>query len=337
MSYKDYYEVLGVSRTSSVEEVQKAFRGLARKHHPDVSKEPKAEERFKQINEAYEVLKDPQKRGLYDKYGPAWKAISEGRQPPPGAENVRFDMGDMGGFGGAQGFDPNDLQSIFEQMFAGQVGGAGGRRRQPRATRGRDLESPIEVGIEEAFRGGARDIGISDPATGETTRLTFRVPPGVRDGQRIRLAGKGGAGPRGPGDLFLEVKLVADANFRLEGADVLTTLRVAPWEAALGVTASLPTLDGEVRLKVPAGTSSGRRIRLRGKGMTGADGERSDLYAVIEIGIPAALSDRERELFEPWRARCHRSRDRAQPSRQAAQRACAGTSRTRADPPAATA
>lgn len=304
MSYKDYYEVLGVSRTATADEIQKAFRGLARKHHPDVSKEPKAEERFKQINEAYEVLKDSEKRSLYDKYGPAWKAISEGRQPPPGAENVRFDMGDMGGFGGGQSFDPNDLQSIFEQMFAGRVGGAGtvsgvgGRQRRQRASRGRDLESVIEVGIEEAFRGGARDVQVSDPATGETSRLTFRIPPGVRDGQRIRLAGKGAPGPRAPGDLFLEVKLVADGHFRLDGEDVLTTLRVTPWEAALGVTVSLATLDGEVRLKVPAGTSSGRRIRLRGKGLSNGDTERGDLYAVVEIAVPGTLSHRERELFE---------------------------------------
>jgi curved DNA-binding protein len=302
VSYKDYYDVLGVSRSASAEEVQKAFRGLARKYHPDVSKEPKADDKFKQINEAYEVLKDSEKRALYDKYGPAWKAISEGRQPPPGAENVRFDMGDLGGMGGAAGFDPNDLQSIFEQMFAGQVGGMGGiggrQQRRQRATRGRDLESVIEVGIEEAFRGGAREVGVSDPVTGETTRLTFRIPPGVRDGQRIRLAGKGAAGPRGPGDLFLEVKLVADGRFRLEGEDVLTTLRVAPWEAALGVTVSLATLDAEVRLKVPAGTSSGRRIRLRGKGLKDSEGERGDLYAVIEIAVPGSLSDRERELFE---------------------------------------
>jgi curved DNA-binding protein len=298
VSYKDYYEVLGVSRSASADEVQKAFRGLARKHHPDVSKEPKADEKFKQINEAYEVLKDSEKRALYDKYGPAWKAISEGRQPPPGAENVRFDMGDMGGFGGAQGFDPNDLQSIFEQMFAGQVSGMGGRQRRQRATRGRDLESVIEIGIEEAFRGGAREVGVSDPATGETTRLTFRIPPGVRDGQRIRLTGKGAPGPRGPGDLFLEVKVVADGHFRLEGDDVLTTLRVTPWEAALGVTVSLATLDAEVRLKVPPGTSSGRRIRLRGKGLKDGDGERGDLYAVVEIAVPSSLSTRERELFE---------------------------------------
>jgi curved DNA-binding protein len=305
VSYKDYYEVLGVSRTASSDEVQKAFRGLARKHHPDVSKEAKAEDKFKEINEAYEVLKDSEKRGLYDKYGPAWKAISEGRQPPPGAENVRFDMGDMGGFGGASGFDPNDLQSIFEQMFAGQVGGipgmggVGGRqRRAQRAARGRDLESVIEIGIEEAFRGGARDVGVTDPVSGETQRLTFKIPPGVRDGQRIRLAGKGAAGARGPGDLFLEVKLVADGHFRLEGEDVLTNLRVTPWEAALGVTVSLATLDSEVRLKVPPGTSSGRRIRLRGKGLKDVGGERGDLYAVVEIAVPGTLTPRERELFE---------------------------------------
>lgn len=297
MSYKDYYEVLGVQRGASAEEMQKAFRSLARKWHPDRNKEPKAEDRFKEINEAYEVLKDDKKRGLYDQYGPAWKAISEGRQPPPGAENARSDFGGMGG----QGIDPNDLQSIFEQMFAGGAGGMGGRgfgRAQARQTKGRDLESSIEVGIEEAFRGGAREIGLSDPQTGEITRITFKVPAGVRDGQRIRLAGKGHPGARGPGDLYLTVKLAPDARFRFEGGDLITALPVTPWEAALGTVAPLTTLDGEVKLKIPAGTSSGRRIRLRGKGYPREDGERGDLYAALEIVVPETLSDRERELFE---------------------------------------
>ena len=159
-------------------------------------------------------------------------------------------------------------------------------------------QSAFELGVEEAFRGGAREIGIGDPATGETSRVTFKIPGGVREGQRIRLAGKGSAGPSGPGDLYLTVKLAADAHFRFEGADVITPLRVAPWEAALGVTAALTTLDGEVRLKVPAGSSSGRRIRLREKGYPREDGTRSDLYAQIEVAVPETLSDRERELFE---------------------------------------
>lgn len=307
MSYKDYYEVLGVQRGASSDEMQKAFRTLARKYHPDRNKDPKAEDRFKEINEAYEVLKDDKKRALYEQYGPAWKAISEGRQPPPGAENVRFDFGDMGG---AQGMNPNDLQAIFEQMFAGgggQVGGFGGipgmggrgfGARAPRQTRGRDLESTFEVGIEEAFRGGSREIGLSDAESGETTRITFKIPAGVRDGQKIRLAGKGHPGARGPGDLYLTVKLVADERFRFEGADLITPLRVTPWEAALGAVAPLTTLDGEVKLKVPAGTSSGRRIRLRGKGYPREDGERGDLYAALEIAVPETLSDREKELFE---------------------------------------
>ncbi len=307
MSYKDYYEVLGVQRGVSADDLQKAFRSLARKYHPDRNKDAKAEDRFKEINEAYEVLKDEKKRGLYDQYGPAWKAISEGRQPPPGAENVRFDFGDLGGFGGNGGsIDPNDLQSIFEQMFAGGgqmggmpgMGGFGGRAQRRQPTRGRDLESSIELGIEEAFRGGSREIGLTDAQSGETTRITFKIPPGVRDGQRIRLAGKGHPGPRASGDLYLTVKLAPDARFRFEGADLLTTLAVSPWEAALGTVAPLATLDGEVKLKVPAGTSSGRRIRLRGKGYPREDGERGDLFATVEIHVPEALTEREKELFE---------------------------------------
>jgi curved DNA-binding protein len=301
VSYKDYYEVLGVPRGASADDMQKAFRALARKYHPDVNKAAKAEDRFKEINEAYEVLKDDKKRALYDQYGPAWKAISEGRQPPPGAENAAFDFG---GFGHGGTIDPNDLQSIFEQMFAGGMAsgipgmGRGARTRPRREVRGRDLDSTMELGVEEAFRGGARDIGISDPQTGEVTRITIKIPAGVREGQRIRLAGKGGAGPSGPGDLFLTVKIIADAHFRFEGSDVITSLRVAPWEAALGTTAALATLDGEVRLKVPAGSSSGRRIRLREKGYPREDGTRGDLYAEVMIAVPEELSDRERELFE---------------------------------------
>ncbi len=307
MAYKDYYEVLGVQRGASEDEMQKAFRGLARKWHPDRNKDPKAEDRFKEINEAYEVLKDEKKRALYDQYGPAWKAISEGRQPPPGAENARFDFGDLGG---AQGIDPNDLQSIFEQMFAGGgqmgggfggipgMGGFGGRAQRRQPTKGRDLESTIELGVGEAFRGGSREIGISDAQSGETSRITFKIPAGVRDGQRIRLAGKGHPGARGPGDLYLTVKLAADEHFRFEGDDLVTPLVVAPWEAALGTVAALATLDGEVKLKVPAGTSSGRRIRLRGKGYPTANGERGDLYAAVEIAVPDTLGDREKELFE---------------------------------------
>lgn len=310
MSYKDYYEVLGVSRTASKDDVQSAFRKLARKHHPDVSKDPKAEDRFKEINEAYGVLKDDEKRALYDKYGPAWKAISEGRQPPPGAENVRFDFGD--------GFEGADLGSIFEQFFAQQQaggfggqgfggqgfpggfagGGFGGRqRRQP--SRGADVEASLELGVEEAFRGGPRELGLRDES-GNVQKLTVKIPAGVRHGQKIRLKEKGQRGPMGgpTGDLMLEVKISPSDHFRLEGEDLHTSIAVAPWEAALGATVEVPTLDGEVRLKVPAGTSSGRQIRLRGKGYPRADGERGDLFATVQIKVPSELGERERELFE---------------------------------------
>lgn len=306
MSYKDYYETLGVSRTASQDELQKAYRQIARKAHPDVNKEAGAEDRFKSINEAYDVLKDPEKRKLYDKYGAAWKAISEGRQPPPGTEQVRFDFRDFdfgGAGGGAQQIDPNDLSSIFEQFFGGQVEGMRpGRRRARGPRRGEDRESVLEIGVSDALSGGPRDLGIREPETGQTTRLTVRIPGGVRTGQRIRLTGKGGPGSAGgpPGDLYLVVNVVADARFRLEGDDLYTSLPVAPWEAALGATVPLTTPDGEVRLKVPPGSSSGRSIRLRGKGYPTAanGGARGDLYATVQILVPETLTDRERELFE---------------------------------------
>lgn len=297
MSYKNYYEVLGVSRDATQDDIQKAYRKLARKHHPDVNKAADAEERFKELNEAYDVLKDPEKRRLYDKYGAAWKAISEGRQPPPGTENVRFDFAGFDGFSGAS-FDPANLGAIFEQFFAGEMPGSTRRRaRAPR--RGEDHESVLRLGVREAFAGGAREIGIADPETGQVQRLTVRIPPGVRTGQRIRLAGKGAPGRGGPpGDLYLRVEVVADDRFRIEGDDLYTTLPVTPWEAALGTTVTLQTLDGEVRLKVPPGTSSGRNIRLRDKGYPTKEGGRGDLYATLQIVVPEHLSAKEKHLFE---------------------------------------
>lgn len=314
MSYKDYYEVLGVSRSASKDDVQSAFRKLARKYHPDVSKEPKAEDRFKEVNEAYEVLKDDDKRRLYDKYGQAWKAVSEGRQPPPGMDDVRFDFG-RGPFGAQGGsFDPGDLGSIFEQFFAQQQAGAqggggfggfvggqpgvGGRaRRGP--SRGADIEASLELGVADAFRGGPRELSLRDEQ-GQVQKLTVKVPAGVRSGQKIRLKEKGQRGPMGgpAGDLLLEVKLVPDDVFRVEGEALHTTVSIAPWEAALGASVEVPTLEGEVRLKVPAGSSSGRQIRLRGKGYPRADGERGDLFVVVQIRVPSELSEREKELFE---------------------------------------
>lgn len=307
MAYKDYYQVLGVQRTASDDEIKRAYRKLARQYHPDVSREADAEQRFKDVNEAHEVLKDPKKRALYDRYGEAWKAAAEGHAPPPGSEHVREDFG-------AAGFDPGDFAdvgSVFEAFFGGPFrAGRGGRPGWSEA--GGDREASMELDLESAFRGGDRSLGLIDPASGEQRQYTVRIPPGVRPGQRIRLAGQGSRGTRGvAGDLYLHVQLKPSESFRLEGSDVHTTLPVAPWEAALGATVTLRTLDGSVRVKVPPGSSSGRKIRLKGKGYPTADGARGDLYAEVRIEVPAELSAEERQLLERW-AEISRFRARAE-------------------------
>jgi len=322
VSYSDYYSVLGVSRDASQEEIQKAYRKLAREFHPDLNKDEDAEDRFKEIGQAYDVLKDEKKRALYDRYGETWKAVSEGRAPPPGADerSVRFDFGNAG-------FDPSglgDLGSIFEELlgsrrrgdgfpgagpggfpgggFGGVPGGAGFRRgpTASAAPGGRDATATLTLDLEEAFRGGERELALSRPG-GEAERIKVKVPGGVRSGQRIRLAGKGSPalGGRPAGDLYLEVAIRPHDRFRFEddGESLVASLPVAPWEAALGATVPFATLDGEVRLKVPAGTSSGRRIRLRERGYPKKGGGRGDLFAEVQIRVPEELSDQERELF----------------------------------------
>ncbi|HEY8431254.1 MAG TPA: DnaJ C-terminal domain-containing protein [Sandaracinaceae bacterium] len=286
MSYKDYYAVLGIGRDASPRDVARAYRKLARKYHPDVSKEPNAEARFKEIQEAYDVLKDPEKRRLYDKYGPHWKAISEGRRPPggPGPAEVRFDFSSFG-FG-----DADDLRSIFEQVFA-QQGMHARRRPQPQR---RDQETPLELSVLEAFQGGPREIQFTDTSTGQRRSLSVQVPPGVRHGQKIRLAGQGAHGA----DLYLVVSIRDDERFRLKGEDVYTTLRITPPEAVLGATTTLATLDGRVKVKVPPGSSSGRHIRLRERGYFKRSGGRGDLYAEIQIVVPPEPSPEERALYE---------------------------------------
>lgn len=310
MAYKDLYSILGVARTASQDDIQREYKKLARKYHPDISKEPDAEERFKEIGQAYDVLRDEKKRKLYDQYGEHWKAVSEGRAPPPGAENVQFDFGDLG-------VDPSqmgDLGSIFEQIFGGfqGMGGAGpggfggfrtvrGRRGAARhRAPGMDQEVEIELGLREAVAGGERELGLIDPHTNEQKRLKVRIPAGVRDAQRVRLSGQGGPGMGGgqPGDLYLRVRLRPDPDFRLEGDDLYTPLPLAPWEAALGATAAVRTLEGLKRVKVPAGSTSGRRIRLREQGYPKRGGGRGDLYAEIRIEVPEKLTDEERELME---------------------------------------
>jgi curved DNA-binding protein len=307
LAYKDYYQVLEIARTASEDDVKQAYRKLARKYHPDVSKEKDAEQRFKDLNEAHDVLKDAKKRALYDQYGEAWKAAAEGHAPPPGADRAAQDFS-------AQGFefDPNDLGdlgSIFESVFGGRAG-RGGRRGasgfsgawSPEAWPdvGGDREASIQLSVEDAFRGGERSIALLDPTSGEQRTYNVKIPAGVRSGQRIRLAGQGGRGGDGAGDLYLRVELQPSGKFRLDGNDVYTVLPVTPWEAALGASVTLPTLDASVRVKVPAGSSSGRKIRLKNKGYPGPGGEHGDLYAELRVEVPAELGAEERELLERW-------------------------------------
>jgi curved DNA-binding protein len=304
LEYKDYYETLGVKKDASQDEIQKAYRKLARKFHPDVNKAPEAELKFKEVGEAYEVLKDPDKRQKFDQYGAAWKhAQQRGGGAPPGWEGFDFsDFGPGGGFGGggAEGFS-----SFFEMLFGRGANGPGGRRGpggfdgfQNRA--GGDSEAELVISLEEAINGGNREIALADPATGQRKNLSVKIPAGVRSGQRIRLSGQGqpslGGGP--PGDLFLKVQIEADPRFRVEGPDLYTHVPVTPWEAALGGDADVETPEGTVRIRIPAGSSSGRKIRLRSRGLKKQGGERGDLFAEVRIVIPERLSERERELFE---------------------------------------
>ncbi|MDX6601334.1 MAG: curved DNA-binding protein [Solirubrobacterales bacterium] len=291
VAFRDYYEVLGVPRGASDEEIRSAYRKLARTYHPDVNKEPGAEERFKEISEAYEVLRDPENRKRYDRLGANWKAGED----VSGAEG-------FGGFGRGQGDfgdvhvqfgDGNGFSDFFENLFGGSGRRAGGF--EGFSVRGGDQEATLEISLEEAARGGHRKISFGDGRDYEVD-----IPAGVRDGQRIRLAGEGGRGAGGgpAGDLFLRVRVKPDRRFLLEGRDLFVELPVTPWEAALGATVEVPTLDGTVKLKVPAGSSSGRRLRLKGEGMPGPGKQKGDLFATVQIVVPKKLGKRERELFE---------------------------------------
>ncbi len=324
VKFRDYYEVLGVPRTASEDDIRKEYRKLARKHHPDVNPGDKsAEEKFKEINEAYEVLSDPDKRKRYDQLGANWKAGSD-FTPPPGGRNGRVDFsgdfGDMfGGNRGASGFS-----DFFESMFGrGRTGGArsGANFRMP----GQDIEAEIQLTLEEAHRGGTRSISleVTEPCpecngtgrkdgkvcptcrgAGVISRpksFDVTIPPGVRDGSVIRLAGQGEPGANGgpPGDLYLHVRIQPHRLFEVVGEnDIQIELPVAPWEAALGAKVTVPTLDGSVEMTIPAGTQGGTRLRLRNQGLNKRGGGRGDEYVKIKIVIPPRLTAKERELFE---------------------------------------
>ncbi len=309
VKYKDYYNILGVERSAAQDSIQKAYRKLARKFHPDVNKDKDAEEKFKEINEAYEVLRDPEKRKRYDTLGANWKA-GQDFTPPPGWENVTFD------FGGGNGQGLGDFSDFFASLFGGGglggfegipgMGGFGGRRASMRR-RGQDHEVELELSLDEIHRGGTRKIEIAVPAMRsdgtmamERQNYDVTIPRGITEGSRIRLAGRGGPGGPGgePGDLYLNVRLRPDPRFQLEGFDLRGTLPITPWEAALGAEVSVPTLDGSVTMKIPAGSQSGQSLRLRGKGLPAREGGHGDLYMTLKIVVPRDLSPRERELFE---------------------------------------
>ena len=325
VKFKDYYEILGVKRDAPEEEIRKAYRKLARKYHPDVNKTDKnAEERFKEINEAYEVLGDADKRKRYDALGESWKPGMD-FTPPPGWENVQFDFGPGGGFEfrefgeggfsdffnmlfgglgpGARGRRFDGESGGFEDLFGGARGGRGrgaargGFGRQAAAEKGSDAEAEIELTLEEAHHGGKKTLHLQQE-DGRTRKLEVTIPPGVTDGSRIRLAGQGGPGRGGAGDLFLRVRLLPHPRFRVQEHDVYIDLPVTPWDAALGTKAAVSTLDGEVTVTIPPGSSSGQKLRLREKGLRTRSRGRGDQYVVVKIVVPKKLSAREKELFE---------------------------------------
>jgi curved DNA-binding protein len=302
---RDHYDALGVSRGASEEDIRRAYRRLARQYHPDVNKEPGAEDRFKEVSAAYEVLRDPEKRAQYDRYGANWRAAQEAERAGRGPRSRPGPGAGFEGFGDGRGYEDvhvefgeGGLDDIFDGLFGG--GGRGGRARRGGgfdgfAMRGSDQEAELELTLEEAARGGRRRVSLGDGRDFEV-----EIPPGVRDGRRIRLAGEGGPGAGGgpTGDLFLRVRIRPHPRFRLDGRDLYVDLPVAPWEAALGAEVQTPTLDGTARVKVPPGSSSGRRLRLRGQGFPDPAAGTGDLYAVVKIMVPTKPTKKERELFE---------------------------------------
>ena len=303
---KDFYQILGVRRDASQEEIQQAYRKLARQYHPDLNKDPGAEDRFKDISEAYSVLSDPSARRRYDAFGEDFRQVPEDVDPDTWRRATaagRAGRGSAGrsagaGFGSASGSTSGfasgiDLDEILGGLFGGR-GRGGGFGPVP----GADQEAELEVSVEEAYRGGRRTITV-DRGSGTQT-LDVTIPPGVTNGQRIRLAGQGGRGADGaaPGDLYLFVRIAPHPRYRVAGRDIYLDLLLSPWEAALGTSVAVDTPDGEAKVKVPAGTSSGRRLRLRGRGLPNPRGAPGDLYAEAKIMVPPKLSRRERRLFE---------------------------------------
>ena len=314
VEYKDYYKILGVGKSASQEEISKAYKKLARKYHPDLNQgDKKAEDRFKEINEAHEVLKDPEKRKLYDQLGPNWQHGQNFKQPP-GFENMHFNFGGSGADFGGSGFS-----DFFETLFGGRGGfgsssfgggsfgsssfGGGnfnGFTQTPR--KGRDVEAKLGLTMEEAFHGGKKTLTLSGGPGAAPRSLEVNIPAGVKNGARIRLAGQGDPGQVGgqSGDMYLKVAIHPHSQFALDDTDVLYDLHIAPWDAALGSQATVPTLSGKVEIKIAPGTSSGKKLRLRGKGL-GSGKTKGDQLVRIVIDVHEPATPEIRDLWEQLR------------------------------------
>jgi curved DNA-binding protein len=309
MEFKDYYTIMGVARDASADDIKRAYRKLSRKYHPDVSKEKNAEVRFKELGEAYEVLKDPEKRAAYDQLGANWKEGQEFR-PPPGwnAGTERAGRGAQWDFSSADAGDHSDFfDTLFRQGFAG-AGSRGGRSAGQRASysaKGEDHHAKIQIDLEDSYSGATRTLSLRVPEMSEQGhviprehQITFSVPKGIRAGQHIRLAGQGapGIGQGGAGDLYLEVEFRPHPLYRVDKHDVYLDLPIAPWEAALGAEIEAPTPTGRVEVTVPAGSATGKKLRLKGRGLPGVTP--GDFYFVLQIIVPAADTDSAKSFYE---------------------------------------
>jgi curved DNA-binding protein len=314
MEYRDYYKILGVQRAATAEEVKTAYRRLARKFHPDVSKEKNAEERFKQVQEAYEVLKDPQKRAAYDQLGSEWKSGQQFRPPPDWGSGYEFSGGGPragraqrrgGAAPDGEAYAEEGFSDFFSSLFGGGSPFGGAARRG-----GRDHHARIDIGLEQAFHGTTSNLELKRPEIGSDGTLEVRahtvrvtIPPGVTDGQLIRLAGQGepAAGGGRAGDLYLEAHILPHRLYQLDGRDVTLTLPVAPWEAALGASVTVPTLGGPVDMQIPSGAQSGQKLRLRGRGLPGKPA--GDQYVQLKVVLPPATSAQARAVYDEMRAK----------------------------------
>ena len=300
MDFKDYYDVMGVKRDATQDEIKRAYRKLARKFHPDVSKEADAEVRFKEVGEAYEVLKDPEKRAAYDQLGANWKAGQDFNPPPNWDEGFEFRGG------GYTSADASAYSDFFESLFGQAAGGASARYgHRDFQTRGEDHHAKVLIDLEDAFKGATRTITLRTPevdASGHVkTRehaLSVKIPKGVRQGQKIRLSGQGAPGMGGgpTGDLYLEIQFRPHSIYKVDGRDLYLDLPVAPWEAALGATVKTPTPSGVVEVKIPPGTVNGRKLRLKGRGIPGTPP--GDILVSPQISLPPADSDKAREFYQ---------------------------------------